>query len=156
ATSGKLIKQITKGKWVVNAIVGWNKSQKDVIILASKESPLEQHIYAVNYNSGSIKRLDKHPGVHQAMVSSTGEYVLDKFKNEQVANQIELINVRSGKITNILKSKNPLTEYAQPEVRNVTLKADDGTPLYGKLILPINFDSTKKYPVIVYLYGGPH
>ena len=68
-----------------------------------------------------------------------------------------MIRATDGSMTKVLlESPDPLVDYDRPVIKDKKLKADDGTNLYGKLILPTNFDSTKKYPVIVYLYNGPH
>jgi dipeptidyl-peptidase-4 len=100
--------------------------------------------------------LDNENGVHSGILSPNFEYIYDSFANAETPRKVNIINTKNGKIENILNAENPLVKYDRPEVKNVTLKADDGTPLYGKLILPTNFDATKKYPVIVYLYNGPN
>ena len=120
------------------------------------ESPLERNLYKVNWLSGKIHRLDKEAGTHSGLLSENGEYLLDTFNSGDVPRKINIIQTEKSTQENLLSAKNTLENFALSEVRNVTLKADDGTPLYGKLMLPKNMDTTKKYPVIVYLYNGPH
>lgn len=155
-TDGKLLNQVTKGDWLVNDIVGTHAAKKELIITATKESPLEKHTYAVNWESGKIIRLDKAAGYHTPDVSPDGTLILDRYQAGNTPRNIDLIDTRKNWTKNIVTAADPLAAYQRPKVENVTLKADDGTPLYGKLIYPVNFDPAKKYPVIVYLYNGSH
>ncbi len=155
-TDGTLERRLTKGKWIVNEIVGTNKKTQEFIITTSKESPLEKHTYALNWNNGRMTRLDHEAGWHTTTVNDEGTYMLDVFTNASTPKR-SVVRSTSGSYENTLvEAENTLATYERPEVRSVSLKADDGTPLYGKLILPVNFNANKKYPVIVYLYNGPH
>ena len=154
--NGKLINQITKGNWLVNEIVGKNEKKNELLITATKDGAMEKHLYAVNWESGKIQRIDTEKGYHNFLVNSNGTYAIDNWTNETTPRKIDVLSTDKKFSKNLLTSKNPLAEYQMPKVENVTLKADDGTDLYGKLIYPTNFDASKKYPVIVYLYNGPH
>lgn len=155
--NGKLINQITKGKWMVNEIIGKNDKKKQLLITATKDGAMEKHLYAVNWTNGKINRLDKTPGYHSVFANSEGTYILDYWTNESTPRKIDVYSTDTKFHKNLLTAKNPLENYQIPEVKNITIKAaDNKTDLYGKLIYPTNFDSTKKYPVIVYVYGGPH
>lgn len=155
--NGKLIRQLTKGNWVVNEIAGINADEDKLIVTTSKESPLEKHIYSVNLNNGYLKRIDKDPGMHSAICSGDGRYVLDVYNAAGIPKNVFVHATDASASYEILKAENTLTAYNRPEIKNVTLIAADGvTNLYGKLILPVNFDKNKKYPTIVYLYNGPN
>ena len=155
-TNGKMLKQLTKGPWIVNQIAGVNEAEKQFIITASKESPLEEHAYTVNWNTGKMARITTEPGWHTITVNENGRYLLDVFSSSDVPKRTT-VKTTDGSYNKVLKeSENTLAAYERPEVRSVTLTADDGTPLYGRLILPVDFNANKKYPVIVYLYNGPH
>ncbi len=155
-TSGKMLNAVTKGDWLVNDILGFDENNNKVIIVANKETPLGKNLYSVEWEKGTVTRLDKNDGVHNVSVSSNGKYFIDNFQNATTPRIINYASV-DGKIEkNMLTATDPLATYERAQVRNVTLKAEDGTPLYGKLMLPAHFDSTKKHPVIVYLYNGPH
>lgn len=156
STDGKMLNQITKGEWVVNSLLGFNQDKKEVVFAASKESPMSKNIYAANWETGKLKRIDKEFGVHNAKLSENGAYLIDVYSNPGVPRKTELLGTQSKWEKILLASENPLINYQRPEIKNITLKAEDGTDLFGKLILPLNFDSTKKYPVIVYLYNGPN
>lgn len=154
--SSGLIKQLTSGDWAVTSLIGFNEKRKEIFFAATKETPLEKHIYKVSIDGGKIFRLDAEAGVHSGILSKNSEYIYDTFSSADVPRKVNIINTITGKATNLLAAENPLSKYDRPEVKNIMLKAEDGTPLYGKLILPTDFNANKKYPVIVYLYNGPN
>lgn len=151
-----LIAQITKGDWLVREILGFNEKKKDIYFTSTKDSPLEKHLYRINWNNFKMEKMDSAPGVHSGILSGDGNQLLDVYSNADTPRKVEIINTNTAKSSTVLSADNPLSKYQRPEIQNITLKADDGTPLYGKLILPTDFDAAKKYPVIVYLYNGPH
>lgn len=151
-----LIAQITKGDWLVSDILGFNEKKKEIYFTSTKETPLEKHLYRINWANFKMQRLDNAAGMHTGVLSSDGNYLYDIYSNENMPRVINIINTNTLKTSNLLTAENPLKNYQRPEIKNVNLKADDGTLLYGKIILPTNFDPNKKYPVIVYLYNGPH
>jgi len=155
-TAGHFIRQLTKGSYEVNEIIGFNENTHEVILTSAKESPLEKHIYTVNYTNGLMRRIDKEEGMHTATASEDGEYLYDVYTSAHVP-KVSMIRSTDGEAKKLLiKADDPLKDFDRPQIKEVTLKAADGTPLYGKLILPTHFDAKKKYPVIVYLYNGPH
>ncbi len=155
-TDGKLLKQLTKGEWIVNEIAGVNKERKELIITTSKESAMEKHSYTLNWRNGRMNRIDRNEGSHSVMVNSAGTYLYDSYSSITVP-RISQVYSTDGKFNKVLLvSPDPLREYQRPEIKELVLMAKDGTPLHGRLILPVNFNAQKKYPVIVYLYNGPH
>lgn len=155
-TKGKLLNQITKGEWMVNGIEGWNMEKNEIIISASKESPLNKNIYAVNLKNGKMQKLDDADGMHISTVSENGKYWIDRYSNYSTPNKIKVKTTDNKWEKTLVDSENPLTDYEQPEIKHFTIKAaDNKTDLYARMILPTDFDSEKKYPVIVYLYNGP-
>ena len=155
-TDGKLLNQITKGDWIVTDLVGENSKKKEFLIMTTKDSPKDRHLYAVNWENGKLRKITSDAGTHNVSVSTNGEYAIDNWSNDNTPRKIDVLDANGKFKQNILTAQNPLANYNTAKVENVTLKADDGTDLYGKLIYPTNFDSSKKYPVIVYLYNGPH
>ncbi len=151
-----LVAQITKGDWLVSEILGFNEKKEEIYFTSTKESPLEKHLYRINWTNFKMQRLDNAEGVHTGILSSDGNYLYDVYSNENTPRIANIINTNTLKTNNLLTAENTLKNYQRPEIKNVNLKADDGTLLYGKIILPTNFDPNKKYPVIVYLYNGPH
>lgn len=155
-TNGELIRQLTKGSYDVNEIIGFNQNANQVIISSAKESPLEKHHYTVSLTDGNTRRIDREPGVHTAIASEDGAYLFDTYSSSTRPKVCAILAADGQSRKVLLDAPNTLADYQRAKVRNVRLKADDGTPLYGKLILPPDFDSTRQYPVIVYLYNGPH
>lgn len=156
-TNGKLIKQLTKGNWVVNELIGFNEREHQVIYTSSEVSLLEKHAYSVNWNNGHTERIDKGEGMHTITASEDGKYIYDVYAAAHTPRN-SVIRSTDGSYTKVLvNAPDPLADYDRPQIREIKLKAADGrTTLYGKLILPTHFDSTKKYPTIVYLYNGPN
>ena len=156
-TAGKLIKRLTTGKWVVNELTGFDTNGDKIVFTASKESPLEKHIYTLDINDRKMERIDKGAGMHTALCNDNGSLVLDSYNGAGVPKVVTVRSTNGNYADELLRSPDPLAGYDRPEINDVTMTAADGvTPLYGKLILPLNFDKNKKYPVIVYLYNGPN
>lgn len=154
---GKQVSQITKGNYEVSEVYGFTEDGKDLIIKANKETPIDFDIYRVNITSGAIIRISKDKGSHSAIVSADGSYIIDNFSSTTTPNEYVIYDTKGKKLSTILSAKNPLADHKLGEMKIGTLKANDGqTDLYYRMILPTDFDATKKYPVIVYVYGGPH
>ncbi len=151
-----LVAQLTKGNWLVTEVLGFNEKKKEIFYISTQDSPLERHLYKINWSNFKTQRLDHGTGMHSGVLSKDGTHLYDTYSNAITPRSVNLINTTTLKTKNILSSVNTLKNYERPEIKNVTLKAEDGTPLYGKIILPTDFDANKKYPVIVYLYNGPH
>lgn len=151
-----LVKQITKGDWLVTKLLGFNANKSEIYFESTKESPMERHLYRVNWKSTKMEKLSKGSGTHRGVLNPKGTLLFDAYSANEVPRVENIINTSNLKETNLLTAENTLIKYDRPAVKEVTLKADDGTPLYGKLITPTDLDVNKKYPVIVYLYNGPH
>lgn len=151
-----LVAQLTKGDWLVTDVLGFNEKKKEIFYASTQETPLERHLYKINWSNFKTQKLDAEAGMHSGILSKDGSWLYDSFSNASSPRVVNLINTNTAKSKNILTSENTLKNYQRPEIKNVTLKADDGTPLYGKIILPTDFDPNKKYPTLVYLYNGPH
>ncbi len=154
-TEGKLLKQLTKGKWVVTEFLGFYGKDK-IFFKATKESPLQQNIYSLNLKNGKITRVSPDHGTHSALISDDGKYVIDIYSNTETARKYLLVNSK-GKTVRVIKDDNhPLKDYDLGTTKIFTLYPDTTPELYCRLITPPGFDSTNKYPAIVYVYGGPH
>jgi dipeptidyl-peptidase-4 len=154
-TDGKLIKQLTKGEWEVTDLSGFDSKGNNVYFTATKESPLENNFYSVNIESGKITRITGEPGTHEVTKDKDGNYFLDSYSSLTVPGKVLLINSKGKVERTILETDNPLKDYNIGETKFFTLKSSDGYDLYCRMILPANFDSTKKYKALVYVYGGP-
>ena len=156
-TSGQLVKQLTTGQEPVLNILGTDVKEENVFYEVSADAGLSRKIYGVNIKSGKSKLLTPEKGTHAATLSANGNYLLIKYSSLTVPNRISLYNIQKSTSQILLEAKNPYEGYAMPKAELVTLTAADGkTQLNGRIIKPINFDANKKYPTIVYVYGGPH
>ena len=155
---GHELKQLTKGKWVVTELLGFNKKQKTIILLSNEKHPLQTNAYAVNINTGKRTLLDAGIGVVQhARLSGSGSLLLDRYSAPEIPRRIDLLNTVNGKCTRLLDAADPWADYQQPRFEQGSIKAADGvTDLYYRMVKPHDFDPTKKYPTVVYVYGGPH
>ena len=154
---GKELRQLTKGPWVVMDVLGFDKKQKRVIIASNEQHPLQRNLYAVSISNGRRTLLDNGRGVHYGRLSATGRQLYDKYQEPTVPRNIDLINVTNGKHQNLLTATDPWEGYQQPTFESGTIKAADGTTnLYYRMVKPAGFDPQKKYPTVVYVYGGPH
>ncbi|KAF0194080.1 MAG: dipeptidyl-peptidase 4, partial [Bacteroidetes bacterium] len=153
---GSLIKQLTSGKWIVTGLISFDLNSKGLFYTSTAVSPLQDQLYYLDMKSGKSTRLTTDEGVHNPVVRADGKYFITRFSNPSVASRTRLISF-SGKINRILhEDVNPLKDYKTGDVSIVMLKADDGSDLYARLTKPTDFDPAKKYPVLVYVYGGPH
>lgn len=155
-TNGKQLRQLTKGNWMVTDIHGFSKKGDELYYTSTAESPLERHIYAVNLRNGKSRRLSQGSGVHNAQLSPDAKYILDNYSSQEVPRKIQVINTHGKVEQTLLSAPNPLTAYQLGETTIFPIKAEDGTELYARMITPPNMDKNKKYPVVVYVYGGPH
>ena len=156
-TEGRMLKQLTKGSFVVSEIVGFCKKTKSVIILSNEIHPLQMNIFAVSLETGKRKLLDNGRGVHSGRLSESGLYLIDSYSEPDVPHNIDIINTQTGKRTNYLTAANPWKGYRIPQYLSGKIKAADGvTDLYYRMVRPADFDASKKYPTVVYVYGGPH
>ena len=154
--NGTLIKQLTKGNWEVKAENGFDEKGERLFFHANDQSPVNQDFYSVNLKSGEVKRLTYGNGFHTCILDEKGNYFIDNFTNSTTPREYNIINTSTKKAINIFKAENPIKEYKIGSWNLFTIKNSEGTDLYCRLFKPINFDSTKKYPVLVYLYNGPH
>ncbi len=153
---GKLIKQLTKGKWEVKSVNGFDQKGETVFFHANAERPVNQDFYKVNIKSGKQIRLTDGDGFHTALLNSKTDYFIDAFTSCYTPREYKVADTKSGKGTTFFKSENPVKEYITGSWNLFTIKNETGDDLYCRLFRPIDFDSTKKYPVLVYLYNGPH
>ena len=165
-TGGKQIKQLTTGKWIVVDLLGFNAKTKEAIILSTEASPIQNNLYAVNLQTGTRRLLDNGKGCHanttgeggshKPALSFSGQWILDSYTEPTVPRNIDIVNVASAKATRYFTAENPWVGYTVPEYTCGKIKAADGTTdLYYRMVKPTDFDPNKKYPTIIYVYGGP-
>jgi dipeptidyl-peptidase-4 len=158
-TEGKLLKNLGFNDVVVTNLLGFDATNTKINYIGTANNGLDRQLYQVDIKSGKTIQLTTISGTHNASVSSDGLLVLDQYSNATTPNEISILNIKTKiATTTLVKADNPLTgKIDLPRIEMVTLTAADGTiPLNGRLIYPANFDATKKYPVMIYVYGGSH
>ncbi len=156
-TDGKLMRQVTKGNWVVTDYLGMDEKGKYVYYISTEGSAMERRVYRAELKSGKMERLSRGDGMHYAYTNDACTYIIDGYSNTNTPRELNIINSDGAVVKPLLSASNPLKDYKLGVTKLFIMKADDGkTDLYCRMITPPGFDSTKKYPAVVYLYGGPH
>jgi dipeptidyl-peptidase 4 len=154
--NGTLINQLTNGNWVVNEFLGYNAKSNEIIFSSSRDNPMQKNVFAVNIQTFKLRSLSNVMATHTASVSKNATFILDSYTSKSIPRNIDLVNVKSGTSQSLLMAKPTLSEYKLSIVEDVNLKTSNGFDLYAKIMKPSDFDANIKYPVIVYLYNGPH
>ena len=150
---GKLIKQLTNHEFVVKDIMEYKNGR--IYYTTTGESPLATHVYSVDLNA-NIQILTRAKGTHHVDISTDGKYFHDQFSSHDVASADWIINGKGKIVKKLLESEDKLDALQIGTAEIGSLTGADGTKLYTRLIKPSNFDPNKKYPVLIYVYGGPH
>lgn len=169
-TTGKQLKQLTKGEWVVTRVIGFDAKGDNLFLSSTQPHPLSSFSYGTPMNvngwklhlkKGEMQLLTHSAGlqsVHNLSVSPSGKYAIDSYEAPAIPRMIDLIQTKDSKVLeNLLTAKDPYKGYAMPEIETGVVRAADGTTdLHYRLVKPVGLDENKKYPTIVYVYGGPH
>ncbi len=158
-TDGKLLKNLGYKDVVVKELLGFDAKGTKINYMGTANNGLDKQLYQVDIKSGKTIQLTTASGMHTASVSDDGTMVLDQYSNVTTPNEIAVLNIKNKMANTVLvKAENPFTgKINMPKMELVTITAADGkTPLNGRIIYPGNFDATKKYPVMLYVYGGSH
>ena len=159
-TDGELIKQVTKGNYEVEGIIGFDAKAENLFIYANKDNPTGRAAYRVNLVTLEMTPITPTEGTHYVVVSADGTMVIDSYSAVNVPGRCNVSKYKGTKLVsekNLYDLSNPLVDYAMPQINMGSIKAADGvTDLYYRLITPPNMEAGKKYPTLVYVYGGPH
>ena len=152
------MKKITKGEWEITNFYGFDKENNIIYYQSNEESPLTKSIYSINLKGKNKKLLSKSVGVNNADFSKTFKYFINTHSNANSPNYITLQN-NEGEVIRVLKDSkklnNTLMEYNLSSKEFFSFKTDYKVMLNGWIMKPIDFDENKKYPVLMYVYGGP-
>ena len=157
-TDGTLLRQVTKGNYEVQGIIGFDAKGENVYVYANKESAIGLAAYRVNLTTGEMTLLTPAKGTHSVVVNAAGTQLIDVYNSVENPGCAQVVDLKKGKVlTTLYQLENPLKDYAMPGIKMGTIKAADGvTDLYYRLITPPNMKAGEKYPTLVYVYGGPH
>ncbi|MBQ6083668.1 MAG: DPP IV N-terminal domain-containing protein [Bacteroidales bacterium] len=148
-------RQIEKGNYVVTSFDGFD-GNGNAYYTSTEVSPLQRHFYKVNLKNGKKTRITRKHGTHSVIPSKTGHYFLDFYSSTDVPRAVDIQDEKGRFFAPLYLAENPLKDYNLGVTELDTIKSEDGQALYTRIIKPYNFDASKKYPVIVYVYGGPH
>ncbi len=156
ANDGRLERRLTEGSWQVTTLLAADERTRRVWFLSTEASPLERQLYTVSFDGGAPTRVTQAPGTHAINMSSAGGYWLDDFSSTRSPHQTSLRGPDGTPVTVWEKQdRGFLDAYEMPGSEVVKIPASDGTPLYGKLIRPAGFQTGRRYPLVVMVYGGP-
>lgn len=160
---GAMLSQLTHGDWVVDSLLAVDEDRGLAYVSGTRDGATETHAYAVSLSGGEPRRLTQAPGVHAASFARNASVFVDSWSSDTTLPQIELFKADGTKLATLLRNDatdagHPYAKYLaahQPTTFGTLTAADGTTPLHYSLIKPANFDPKKKYPVVVFVYGGP-
>lgn len=153
------ITPITSGNWEVAQLLGYDEKNKVLYFTSTEISHMERHLYSININGKDKTQLSKESGMHNINFTPDFSFYLDYYSSAKTPTVVNLYKTKPFQLVKTLEENAALRE----KLKNYTInykeffdfKATDGTTLYGWTIKPHNFDPNKKYPVLMFLYGGP-
>lgn len=155
--NGNLIKQVTSGNYEVKSFIGWNPDTNEFYYTSNEESPMRQAVYKIDRKGKKVK-LSNQQGTNSPIFSSSMKYFMNKFTSLDTPMLITL-NDNTGKVLKTLvtndKLKEKLAGYVIPQKEFFTFKTTEGVDLNGWMMKPVNFDPSKRYPVLMFQYSGP-
>jgi dipeptidyl-peptidase 4 len=156
SNTGELLTKLTSGDWEVKKIEAVDEAQQKIFYTSSESSPLESQFYSVSFDGGARTRLTPEAGVHHVDANGNASYFLDGFSNETTPTSQSLKSAGGEQLAILHEADRKVSEeFNLLPSEIVTVPAEDGTPLYGRLTKPAGFQPGLKYPLIVQVYGGP-
>ena len=157
--AGKRVRQVTRGNWEVSELAAIDEERQLMYYLSTEASPLERQLYSVNWQGNKKRRLSEEPGTHSVDFSPEARYYVDRYSSVKHPLVVELHEAPAGKTIRTLEDNQALQEavakYIWGTREAITVPVGDSITLNGYLIKPADFDSTKRYPLLMYVYGGP-
>lgn len=157
--SGKLIRQITSGNWEIGSIAAVDEKKSLIYYTSTEVSSLERHLYVIGMNGKGKKRLSMEAGSHNANFNANVQFFINYHSSSDSPLKVTLHEAPSGKLLRVLEDnqrlRDNLSSFALGKKEFTTVKAANGEDLNAYLIKPADFDPSKKYPVLMYVYGGP-
>ncbi|MCW9708659.1 S9 family peptidase [Fodinibius salsisoli] len=155
---GEIQNQVTQGDWEVTYVHTVDYENSKIYYTSTEESPLERHLYSINFDGSNKEKHTVTEGQHNITMGPNGKYYLDRYSNIATPTQVELWSTENGQIETLednadVKTFTKSHVYAPKELFSFT--TSDGQQLDGHMLKPIDFDSTKSYPLVLNIYGGP-
>lgn len=154
---GKQPRQITSGNWEVTRFLAFDKNADGFYFEGTMESPLERHVYYIKLRDreSRIKKITMGVGTHNVLVNTVHNLVMDIHTSRKEPMRYSVYKTDGTMVNEIFKSANPLSSFHLGEVK-IEPVFSNGVAMYTRTFLPPDFEPTRKYPVVVYVYGGPH
>lgn len=152
---GKLIKQLSSGAFTVTRYIGSSKDGRQFYAEIADRNGLDRKLLQTDRN-GKMRIVTKENGVHTVSLSDSKKFIIDHFSSLENPRRISILNEKGIMQRQLLQASDPLSGYDLPKPEIISLNASDGTALNGRLFKPANMEQGKRYPVILYVYGGPH
>lgn len=157
--NGKTVRALTSGNWEVTRVIGFDKSGDVLYIETTRESPLERHAYALRWKDKDpvLRKLTTGAGTHFVMVNNHSNMFMDVMTSRKEPRKYTIYKTDGSKVLEVYKAPNPVADFKLGDIK-IEPYLVNGTALYTRTFLPPDFDPSqgKKYPVVVYVYGGPH
>ncbi|HZW38440.1 MAG TPA: S9 family peptidase [Ignavibacteriaceae bacterium] len=154
--NGKVVNQITSGKFEVKSIVSVDEKNEDVYYYSNERSVPQQDLYVVKFNGKDKRRITEEAGYNSVDVSPNFKYYLQKYSNLSKLTVTSLNEVGGKKIRDLAVPDESFREkynFVKPEL--LTFKTTDNVELYASIMKPTKLEEGKKYPVLIYNYSGP-
>lgn len=156
SAEGKQLSQITQGNWEVTGVSGLSEAQRKIYYVSSEVSPLERQLYSIGFDGAGKTKLTQESGTHGISMSPACDFYMDTFSSLTSPPRRTLHSSTGQEVAVYREADHKLQdEYQILPTEIVTLKANDGSTLYARMIKPANYQAGKKYPTIVMVYGGP-
>ena len=157
-SAGRTLRQVTGPETgVIVELLGFHQPSYSVIVCGTGCSPIQHNLFKVDVITGKSHLLDNGKGVHHAVLSSDGTFMYDVWSSPEVPRQTDWVQTGNGQRQTLLRSADPWKDYDMPEISSGSIKAADGkTDLYYRLVKPPHMEKGKKYPAVIYVYGGPN
>lgn len=163
--NGKLINPISSGEWGIDNVLAVDEAAGKVYVSSNKDAVIDKQTYALALNgstAGKPVRISAGDGWHEAKFANNGKIFVDTYSSPTTPPQVSIRRADGAMVQwleqNELNANHPFAKYL-PDLLPTeygTIEAKDGQTLHYSMIKPANFDATKRYPVFLFTYGGPH
>jgi dipeptidyl-peptidase-4 len=156
AANGSLLNAVTKGDWMIDGPWSLDEKAGVVFFTATEKDPRERHVYRAKLDGTGFQRLTEERGVHSLSLSPDGALFTSTHSNVTSPPRT-VVRKASGAVAGTLDdAPGPFVDSVLGSVELGSFTGADGTLFYTQLVKPVDFDPSKKYPAIVFVYGGPH